>query len=71
MYHNIILIVLFPETGSLFMLAVKLMALFSTHQADYSKLADLIGIYFQIRDDYINLVSKDVRYEIIWSTIVL
>lgn len=43
------------------MLAIKLMALFSPNQADYSKLAGFIGLYFQIRDDYINLISKDVR----------
>ena len=52
------------ETGGLLRLAVKLMALTSnTNPQDlqnYINLVDAIGIYFQIRDDYINLMSTDV-----------
>ncbi|KAF7341658.1 Terpenoid synthase [Mycena sanguinolenta] len=29
------------------------------HQGDYVALADLIGVYFQIRDDYMNLQSSE------------
>ncbi|KAL3280388.1 hypothetical protein HHI36_017873 [Cryptolaemus montrouzieri] len=47
------------KTGGLFMLAIRLMQLFSTDIADYTKLTGIIGLYFQIRDDYINLKSKD------------
>ncbi|XP_073978997.1 geranylgeranyl pyrophosphate synthase quemao [Rhodnius prolixus] len=47
------------KTGGLFMLAVRLMQLFSDHKADYTKLAGILGLYFQIRDDYCNLCSKE------------
>lgn len=41
------------------MLAIRLMQLFSDNKDDYTKLAATLGLYFQIRDDYMNLVSKD------------
>ncbi|XP_019866730.1 terpene synthase [Aethina tumida] len=47
------------KTGGLFMLAIRLMQLFSDNKDDYTKLAATLGLYFQIRDDYMNLVSKD------------
>lgn len=48
------------KTGGLFGLAVRLMQLFSDKQTeDYSKLTGLLGLYFQIRDDYENLQSSD------------
>uniref|UniRef100_A0A023F5X7 Putative geranylgeranyl pyrophosphate synthase/polyprenyl synthetase n=1 Tax=Triatoma infestans TaxID=30076 RepID=A0A023F5X7_TRIIF len=47
------------KTGGLFMLAVRLMQLFSDNKADYTKLAGILGLYFQIRDDYCNLCSKE------------
>ncbi|XP_065350444.1 terpene synthase [Cloeon dipterum] len=43
------------KTGGLFMLAIRLMQLFSECKADFTKLAGIIGLYFQIRDDYGNL----------------
>lgn len=43
------------------MLAIRLMQLFSENKADFSKIAAILGVYFQIRDDYINLNSTDVR----------
>ena len=47
------------KTGGLFNLAVKLMQLFSNNDDcpayDYVKLTSLLGLYFQIRDDYANL----------------
>ncbi|XP_017778431.1 PREDICTED: geranylgeranyl pyrophosphate synthase isoform X2 [Nicrophorus vespilloides] len=47
------------KTGGLFMLAIRLMQLFSSNKRDVSKLTGILGLYFQIRDDYINLCSKD------------
>lgn len=70
------------KTGGLFMLAIKLMLLFSDNKDDFTKLAALLGktqaitqsktfcehikqllffkgLYFQIRDDYCNLTSKE------------
>lgn len=47
------------KTGGLFMLAIRLMQLFSENKDDFTKIAAILGLYFQIRDDYINLKSKD------------
>lgn len=49
------------KTGGLFRLAIRLMmACASTNNdVDYVPLVNLIGIYFQIRDDYMNLTSTD------------
>lgn len=43
------------KTGGLFRLAVGLMQAFSTNQTDYSSLLRTLGLYFQIRDDFINI----------------
>ncbi|KAF5399748.1 Geranylgeranyl diphosphate synthase type III [Paragonimus heterotremus] len=45
------------KTGGLFGLAVRLMQLFSTNQENYKPLLDTLGLLFQIRDDYANLVD--------------
>ncbi|KAG1748626.1 isoprenoid synthase domain-containing protein [Suillus lakei] len=53
------------KTGGLLRIAVKLMMAFATTHSnvqvslmhDYVPLSDLIGIYYQIRDDYMNLQS--------------
>lgn len=47
------------KTGGLFMLAIRLMQLFSVNKTDFTKLTALLGLYFQIRDDYCNLMEKD------------
>ena len=47
------------KTGGLFMLAIRLMQLFSEVKDDYTKLTAVLGLYFQIRDDYLNLCSKE------------
>lgn len=70
--RNIILCII-SETGGLFMLAIRLMQLFSENRSDFTKLAGILGLYFQIRDDYMNLVSKDVRFIVLlhftsWKT---
>ncbi|KAI9840603.1 MAG: geranylgeranyl pyrophosphate synthetase [Sclerophora amabilis] len=45
------------KTGGLFRLAVKLMQAESEKKTDYVPLVNLIGLIFQIRDDYLNLSS--------------
>lgn len=48
------------KTGGLFRVAVKLMMACATNnvEVDYVPLVNLFGIYYQIRDDYMNLQSK-------------
>lgn len=48
------------ETGGLFDLAVKLMQLFSDCKENFIPLAGILGLYFQIRDDYSNLHLQEV-----------
>ncbi|GBP96837.1 Geranylgeranyl pyrophosphate synthase [Eumeta japonica] len=47
------------KTGGLFMLAIRLMQLFSTNEANLTKLTSTLGLYFQIRDDYCNLCLQE------------
>jgi len=47
------------KTGGLFRLAIKLMMANSKSDVDYVPLVNLIGVYFQIRDDYMNLQSTE------------
>ncbi|KAL0832547.1 hypothetical protein ABMA28_000755 [Loxostege sticticalis] len=47
------------KTGGLFMLAIRLMQLFSENKSDFSRLAAIFGLYFQIRDDYCNLCLQE------------
>ncbi|KAF8756525.1 Terpenoid synthase [Rhizoctonia solani] len=51
------------KTGGLFRIAIKLMMALSPVEpkVDYVPLVNLIGVYFQIRDDYMNLQSGQVR----------
>lgn len=49
------------KTGGLFGLGVKLMQLFSDDKRDFSNLIAVMGTYFQIRDDYANLKSVEVK----------
>ncbi|KAF8981629.1 geranylgeranyl pyrophosphate synthetase [Entomortierella lignicola] len=46
------------KTGGLLRLAVKLMQVASDSTEDYVRMVELIGIHFQIRDDYLNLQSS-------------
>lgn len=48
------------KTGGLFKLAVRLMQLVSTTTYDLLPLVELVGLIFQIRDDYQNLCSDKV-----------
>lgn len=47
------------ETGGLFRLAVGLMQAFSECTLDFTPLLNALAVYFQIRDDYINLLDED------------
>uniref|UniRef100_F1L5V7 Geranylgeranyl pyrophosphate synthase n=1 Tax=Ascaris suum TaxID=6253 RepID=F1L5V7_ASCSU len=47
------------KTGGLFSLTVRLMELFSVHQYNFTPLINNLALYCQIRDDYINLCSRD------------
>lgn len=47
------------KTGGLFMLAIRLMQLFSENKKDFTRLTAILGLYFQIRDDYCNLRMKE------------
>ncbi|KAK8725345.1 hypothetical protein OTU49_010822 [Cherax quadricarinatus] len=47
------------KTGGLFGLAIRLMQLFSQVQEDFSTITGILGLYFQIRDDYANLCMKE------------
>ncbi|CAH1794688.1 unnamed protein product [Owenia fusiformis] len=47
------------KTGGLFGLAVRLMQLFSQNKSNLKPLLDSLGLYFQIRDDFANLYSKE------------
>ncbi|XP_070187577.1 geranylgeranyl pyrophosphate synthase-like isoform X2 [Littorina saxatilis] len=49
------------KTGGLFGLAVRLMQLFSENKRDFKPLLDVLGLYFQIRDDYANLLSDEYK----------
>lgn len=54
-YRNMVL----QKTGGLFGLAVGLMQLFSEWKQDLKPLLDTLGLFFQIRDDYANLRSRE------------
>ncbi|KAI9355572.1 geranylgeranyl pyrophosphate synthase [Pilaira anomala] len=45
------------KTGGLLRLAVRLMQAASESEVDYTPLVNMIGIHFQVRDDYMNLKS--------------
>jgi len=47
------------KTGGLFRLAVRLMQAFSKNKSDFIPLVNDLGLFFQIRDDYMNLHSDE------------
>lgn len=47
------------KTGGLFNMAVRLMQLFSDCKEDFAPLAGILGLYFQVRDDYCNLCLQE------------
>lgn len=42
------------------MLGIKLLQLFSEYQSDLKNIVALMGLYFQVRDDYANLMLAEV-----------
>eukprot|EP00644_Phytophthora_capsici_P007399 jgi/Phyca11/506694/fgenesh2_kg.PHYCAscaffold_21_\ len=46
------------KTGGLFRLAVGLMQAFSDCTLDFTPLVNALAVYFQIRDDYVNLLDE-------------
>lgn len=53
------------KTGGLFRLSVKLLELFSSYTNEHTTnipLANLLGIIYQIRDDYLNLVDSNYSH---------
>eukprot|EP00002_Diphylleia_rotans_P019225 TRINITY_DN3721_c0_g1_i4.p1 TRINITY_DN3721_c0_g1~~TRINITY_DN3721_c0_g1_i4.p1 ORF type:complete len:223 (-),score=43.26 TRINITY_DN3721_c0_g1_i4:749-1417(-) len=57
-YRNMVL----GKTGGLFRLAVRLMQTFSENDSDFLPLVNALGLFFQIRDDYINMQSSEVCF---------
>jgi len=55
--HASTMFVAFAETGGLFRLAIRLMQAFSENKSNFIPLVESLALYFQIRDDYINLAS--------------
>ncbi|KAH0821466.1 hypothetical protein GEV33_001325 [Tenebrio molitor] len=47
------------KTGSTIEFMIQMMQLFSTNQADFTHLAQILGKFFHVYDDYINLKSMD------------
>ncbi|KAL9010161.1 MAG: hypothetical protein Q9180_009324, partial [Flavoplaca navasiana] len=54
------LLMISNKTGGLFRLAVRLMQTVSKRRVDLVPLADLLGLIFQIQDDYLNLTSQSM-----------
>lgn len=51
------------KTGGLFRLAIKLMQCYSQNATDFTHLANLLALFFQIRDDFQNLVATQYAHE--------
>ncbi|KAK8818607.1 hypothetical protein WA538_003918, partial [Blastocystis sp. DL] len=51
------------KTGGLLRLSIGLMQAFSDNHQDYTHLLYLIGVFYQIRDDYINICSEKYAKE--------
>jgi geranylgeranyl diphosphate synthase type 3 len=56
---------LLTETGTLFTLGIQLMQLFSENKAEFTKLTGILGIYYQISNDYRNLFRQEVTSELL------
>jgi geranylgeranyl diphosphate synthase type 3 len=54
------------EAGELFTLGMQLMQLFSENKDNFTKLTDILGLYYQIWDDYHNLCKKQVNSELLF-----
>jgi geranylgeranyl diphosphate synthase type 3 len=52
------------DTGAAFMLVVRMMQLLSQNKADFTKVTEIWGLYYQIRDDYCNLCLQEVTSDL-------
>jgi geranylgeranyl diphosphate synthase type 3 len=57
------------EIGALITLGMQLMQLFSENRDDFTKLLDSLGLFFQICDDFFDLLSHEVNSELLKSDI--
>lgn len=56
------------KTGGLFTLVARLMQLFTDSEKDLTRLAALLAVYYQIREDYCSLLSEKVWFRIrMWN----
>jgi geranylgeranyl diphosphate synthase type 3 len=56
---------LLTETGTQFSLGIQLLQLFSDNKADFTKLTGILGLYYQISNDYRNLCRQEVTSELL------
>jgi hypothetical protein len=61
-YHNIKCLVV-TEPGALFTLGIQLMQMSSKNKEDFTKLTGILGLYYQIWNDYRNLFRQEVTSE--------
>ncbi|XP_045532847.1 geranylgeranyl pyrophosphate synthase-like [Pieris brassicae] len=54
------------KTGHMYLICIRLMHLFSTNKTDYTDLVLTIGLYYQLRDDYCNLIQPEALDD--WPT---
>lgn len=47
------------KTGALFLICSRFLGLYSKHKLEFNRLITILGIYFQIRDDYCSLCHLD------------
>jgi len=52
------------ENGALFSLGIQLLQLFGENTADFTKLTGILGLYYQISNDYRNLCRQEVTPEL-------
>lgn len=51
------------KTGALFLIAARLLSLYSDFKGNLTRLITILGIYFQIRDDYCSLCHLDYAHK--------
>ena len=51
--------------GALFTLGVRLLQLFCENKAEFTKLTENLGLYYQISNDYRGLFLQEVRAELL------
>jgi geranylgeranyl diphosphate synthase type 3 len=59
------------ETGAQFSLGIQLMQLFSEKKTNFAKLTGILGLYYQISNDYHSLCRQEVTSEILVLDILI